>query len=132
MVEFISSVDAVYKEMRLLRASIVNSGQLDRASEAIFNTCFYILAACIILAAIGLSPLALFFSFSSIILAFAFMIGSASAKYFEVSWDDWQCFPYLCVVFFVSSTTRLFFDRVYFLFCCADPTTLATGFTFPV
>lgn len=47
------------------------------------NVAFFILLICIILAANGFNPLALFLSFSSIILAFAFMIGSASSKYFE-------------------------------------------------
>lgn len=39
--------------------------------------------ASIILSQLGFDPFALFLSMSSIILAFAFMIGSASAKYFE-------------------------------------------------
>lgn len=75
---------AVYKSLRLLRASISNSGQIDHAFEQLINYAFYVVLICIILAANGFNPLALFLSFSSIILAFAFMIGSASSKYFEV------------------------------------------------
>lgn len=75
---------AVYKSLRLLRASIANAGQIDYAFEVLINYAFYIILVCVILAANGFNPLALFLSFSSIILAFAFMIGSASSKYFEV------------------------------------------------
>jgi hypothetical protein len=38
---------------------------------------------CFVLSQLGYDPLALFLSLSSIILAFAFMIGSASSKMFE-------------------------------------------------
>lgn len=74
---------AVYKSLRLLRASIANAGQIDQAFENMINCAFFIILVCVILAANGFNPLALFLSFSSIILAFAFMIGSASSKYFE-------------------------------------------------
>jgi hypothetical protein len=85
LLDFVKSCDTVYKEMRLLRASIANSGQIDRAFEIMLNVIFYVILAIIILAVLGLDPLALFISISGIVLAFAFMIGSASSKYFEVS-----------------------------------------------
>lgn len=84
LIDFVRSCDTVYKTSRLLRASIANSGQIDHALEMLINWGFYIVLACLVLSANGLNPLALFLSFSSIILAFAFMIGSASSKYFEV------------------------------------------------
>lgn len=85
MLDFVKSCDSVYKEMRLLRASIANSGQVDHAFEIIFNVFFYVILAIIVLVVLDFDPLALFVSVSGIILAFAFMIGSASSKYFEVS-----------------------------------------------
>ncbi len=85
MIDFVRSVDTVYKELRLLRATVVSSSKIDKALESILNIIFYVITACIILSQTGFDPLALFLSLSSIILAFAFMIGSASAKYFEVS-----------------------------------------------
>jgi hypothetical protein len=85
MIDFVRSVDSVYKELRLLRATVVSSSKIDKALESILNIIFYVIMACIILSQTGFDPLALFLSLSSIILAFAFMIGSASAKYFEVS-----------------------------------------------
>ena len=84
MLDFVRSCDTVYKSLKLLRASIENAGQLDHAFEQILNIAFYIFLICVILAANGLDPLALFLSFSSVLLAFAFMISSASSKYFEV------------------------------------------------
>ena len=85
MLDFVKSVDAVYKKLRLLRASINGSSQIDRATEFMINCLFYFTLFCIILARLKIDPLKFFLSMSSVILAFAFMIGSASAKYFEVS-----------------------------------------------
>ena len=84
-VDFVKSVDEIYKELRLLRASVKNSSKIDRAFESIFNVVFYAIMLCLILSQLGYDPLALFLSISGVILAFAFMIGSASSKYFEVS-----------------------------------------------
>ena len=84
-IDFVKSVDAIYREFRLLRASVANSSKIDRAFESIFNVLFYAVVLCIILSQIGYDPLALFLSISGVILGFAFMIGSASSKYFEAS-----------------------------------------------
>ena len=84
LIDFVKSVDSVYKRLRLLRASIENAGQIDKSAEKILNCVFYGVLIIIFLSIVNLDPLALFLSFSSIIVAFAFMIGSASAKYFEV------------------------------------------------
>jgi hypothetical protein len=83
VLDFVKSVDSVYKEFRLLSASIENSSRIDRAFENLFNILFYALVATLILIQLDFDPLALFLSLSSVILAFAFIIGSASAKYFE-------------------------------------------------
>jgi hypothetical protein len=96
LIDFVRSCDTVYKTSRLLRASIANSEQIDHALEVLINLGFYIMLACLILVANGLNPIALFLSFSSILLAFAFMIGAASSKYFEVcciNADCECCFP---------------------------------------
>jgi hypothetical protein len=73
MVDFVKAVDAVYKQLRLLSASIVNSGEVDHAAEGIFNWVFYTLVAIVIIAVLGFDPLAMFLSLSSIMVAFAFM-----------------------------------------------------------
>jgi len=83
LLEFVRSVDAVYKELRLLRATIDNSSQIDRALENIFNGFFYTMLAVIILFFLGFNPFTVFLSFSTVILSFTFMIGGASASYVE-------------------------------------------------
>jgi hypothetical protein len=83
LLDFARSVDAVYKELRLLRATIAASSKIDIALENLFNVLFYGVVCFVILSQLGFDPLALFLSLSSIILAFAFMISSASSKYFE-------------------------------------------------
>ncbi len=84
MVDFVRSVDSVYKDLRMLRATVAASTKIDKALESIMNIVFYVAVICIILSAYGFNPLSLFLSLSSIILAFAFMVGAASSKYFEV------------------------------------------------
>lgn len=42
-IDFVKSCDNVYKELRLLQASIANSTQIDDASEVIYNVMFYAL-----------------------------------------------------------------------------------------
>lgn len=37
LLDFVKSVDSVYKQVRLLRASVKNSQKIDRAFEVIFN-----------------------------------------------------------------------------------------------
>jgi hypothetical protein len=112
LLDFVKSIDSVYKELRLLRAAVANSSKIDQAFESILNIVFYgtsvlftvtareqytrltwtnltcvssVVVLTIILSQLGLDPLALFLSVSGVVLAFAFMIGSASSKYFEVS-----------------------------------------------
>lgn len=60
----------VYKSIRLLSANISNSGQIDGAVEGIFNCLFYFLLGAITLAYLGVDPLQVFLSLSSVILAF--------------------------------------------------------------
>jgi hypothetical protein len=54
MLDFVKSIDAVYKEFRLLGATIENSSQIDRAFENIFNVVFYVVLITIVLSLMGL------------------------------------------------------------------------------
>lgn len=54
MLDFVKSTDSVYKEFRLLQASIENSSQIDRAFENIFNVVFYAVVVTIVLSQLGL------------------------------------------------------------------------------
>jgi small-conductance mechanosensitive channel len=83
LAEFVKSIDSVYKEAKLVHASVKNSEKIDREFEKALNIPFYTVVMCIILSQIGLNPLTLFISLSPLILGFSWMIGSASSKMFE-------------------------------------------------
>jgi hypothetical protein len=98
ILDFVKSVDKVYREIRLLRASVNNStkvskstlhawallvihfltrscylnNQIDSAFENIINIVYYVITLALVLGALGLDPLALFVSVSGVIVAFAF------------------------------------------------------------
>lgn len=73
MVDFVKSVDTVYRDLRMLRASVNNSSKIDRSFENIFNVVFYAIILTIILSVLGYDPLALFLSVSGVVLSLAFM-----------------------------------------------------------
>lgn len=83
LLDFVKSVDSVYKEVKLLRATIKNSEKIDLALERFINVVFYVVSGSVLLSQLGFNPFNLFLSLSSIILAFAFMIGSAASKMCE-------------------------------------------------
>jgi hypothetical protein len=85
LLDFARSIDAVYKDLRMLRASITNSQKIDRSIKTVFNIMFYGVLVVVILSLTGYDPLKIFLSLSGIVLAFSFMIRSASSSYFEVS-----------------------------------------------
>ena len=69
--------------MKLLKASVRSSQKIDHSFEWIFNCVFYGIIGVIVMAVLGLDPLALFVSISTFVLAFSFMISRASSNYFE-------------------------------------------------
>uniref|UniRef100_A0A6T7I8N1 Mechanosensitive ion channel MscS domain-containing protein n=1 Tax=Attheya septentrionalis TaxID=420275 RepID=A0A6T7I8N1_9STRA len=83
LLDFVKACDSVYKELRLFRAGTANSSQIDLAFESIVNVLFFFLLGMLVLTIMELDPLALFLSLSGLLLSFAFMFGSAAAKYFE-------------------------------------------------
>ena len=88
LIDFVRSVDAVYKELKLLRATVTNSMKIDQALGKVLNAIFYAVLTVIVLSRAGYDPKKLFLSVSGIILTFSFMIRSASAAYFDVSLDE--------------------------------------------
>ena len=77
------SIFQVYKQLRLLSANISNSSQIDKAIESVINIVFYVFMGGIVLTAFGEDPRAVFLSFSSVALGFAFLFSASAAKYFE-------------------------------------------------
>lgn len=83
LIDFVRSVDDVYQELRLLRASIRNSRKIDKVLRRLIDGVFYVLVAIVVLSVIGYDPLAMFLSLSSVIVAFSFMVARAAGSYFE-------------------------------------------------
>jgi hypothetical protein len=83
--DFVKSADTIYKSLRMLSANVNNSSQIDKAVEKLLNVLFYIVLGAFCLSLIGIDPMDVFLSISGLLLAFAFMFGGSSAKFFEVS-----------------------------------------------
>ncbi|KAL3810970.1 hypothetical protein ACHAXA_005386, partial [Cyclostephanos tholiformis] len=82
--DFVRSIDTVYKQLRLLRASIGNSAQIDLAFEKIVNCFFYFFLSVCAVSILGIDlwtnfiiPLNAFF------LGLSFLFGAAASNYFE-------------------------------------------------
>jgi hypothetical protein len=60
------------------------------SDEQLVNSVFYIFLFFISLGILGVDTSSLLVALSGLIVAFAFMIGPASSKYFEVG--GWECF----------------------------------------
>jgi len=81
--DFVKSVDTVYKQLRLLRASISNSAQIDLAFERIVNWFFNFFLAVIVVSILGIKIWTVFLSLNTFLLGFSFLFGSAASNYFE-------------------------------------------------
>ncbi|KAL3792577.1 hypothetical protein HJC23_005547 [Cyclotella cryptica] len=81
--DFTKSVDTVYKELRLLRASIANSAQIDIAFEKIVNSFFYFFLVIVAVTILGINIWSVFLSINTLVLGFSFLFGSAASNYFE-------------------------------------------------
>ena len=81
--DFVSSIDDVYKDLRLFRASLANSSSIDDVFAMFINLFFYIVQVLIVLVILGYrqwGPIGSAFAF---FFSFAFMFGPASSKLFE-------------------------------------------------
>ncbi|KAG7371166.1 mechanosensitive ion channel [Nitzschia inconspicua] len=81
LVEFVKSVDTVYKEIRKLRASIANEGKMNAGTEKLINAVFYFILAFCLLAALGLDPMVIFGGLAAFIISFSFCVSGASSDY---------------------------------------------------
>jgi len=81
--EFIKSIDSVYKQLRLILANINSSSQIDRSYGQIANLIFFIAATLCGLWAIGVEVKTLVIGISGLLVSSAFMIGAAASKYLE-------------------------------------------------
>jgi len=81
--DFVSSIDDVYKDLRLFRASMANSSSIDDSFALIINIVVYLVMVVIVLFILGFKTWEPILSFSAFFFSFSFMFGPASSKYFE-------------------------------------------------
>mmetsp|Transcript_17315 Transcript_17315/g.43217 ORF Transcript_17315/g.43217 Transcript_17315/m.43217 type:complete len:733 (-) Transcript_17315:656-2854(-) len=81
--DFVKSIDSVYKRLRLVLANINNASQIDRAYGQITNVIFWAVSVLVGLSVFGYNVEALLITLAGLLVSFAFMISSASSKYVE-------------------------------------------------
>mmetsp|Transcript_11377 Transcript_11377/g.17454 ORF Transcript_11377/g.17454 Transcript_11377/m.17454 type:complete len:883 (+) Transcript_11377:72-2720(+) len=84
-IDFVKSCDNVYKELRLMQASIANSTQIDDASEKLYNIAFYLIYLFLFLLGIrgAEDSYQFFLQLFAVITPLSFAIKSACGKYVE-------------------------------------------------
>lgn len=83
MLDFVKSIDNVYKSCRLLNANIYNSKYTDAAVESVVNALFWFCLIIFVLTELQLDPWAILLSLSSLIISLSFAFGSTASKYFD-------------------------------------------------
>eukprot|EP00547_Thalassionema_nitzschioides_P012517 CAMPEP_0194260580 /NCGR_PEP_ID=MMETSP0158-20130606/45583_1 /TAXON_ID=33649 /ORGANISM="Thalassionema nitzschioides, Strain L26-B" /LENGTH=957 /DNA_ID=CAMNT_0039000675 /DNA_START=52 /DNA_END=2923 /DNA_ORIENTATION=+ len=85
LLDFVKSCDSVYKEMRLLQASIKNASRIDNAAENIYNVVFYFLYGIIV--QVGLFGFAsgyqIILGVFALVTPLSFALKGACGKYVE-------------------------------------------------
>ncbi|KAL3920681.1 MAG: hypothetical protein SGILL_003135 [Bacillariaceae sp.] len=83
LVEFVKSIDTVYKEVRKLRASVANESKMNAGTEKIINAAFYFILIFCFLAAIGMDPVVIFGGLAAFVISFSFCVSGASSDYIK-------------------------------------------------
>ncbi|KAL7465007.1 hypothetical protein ACHAXS_005338 [Conticribra weissflogii] len=78
--DFVKSIDTVYKELRLLRASIANSAQIDIAFERIINFFYYFFVGIIAILIWGINVFPFLLSSTTYFLGLALLFGAAAGN----------------------------------------------------
>jgi len=81
--DFIKSIDTVYKELRLLRASIANSAQIDYAFEHVVNFFFYFFLIVASVLILGFNLWSVIIAMNGFLFSFSFSFGAAASNWFE-------------------------------------------------
>lgn len=95
LIDWVKSVDKIYKNIRIFRAALQNSAQIDQAFSTIIDIAFFFVLFLVFLQILSFNPLQVFLTLSGVFLSFAFMFGSAASSYFNVSpiWHSWTYLP---------------------------------------
>lgn len=80
---FVQSIDAVYKQILFLGASMSNTSKIDSVLEDGFNVAFYGALSVMVLSLVGWNPWPLLASLGTMLLSLAFALGPSCAKSIE-------------------------------------------------
>mmetsp|Transcript_83 Transcript_83/g.359 ORF Transcript_83/g.359 Transcript_83/m.359 type:complete len:904 (+) Transcript_83:147-2858(+) len=83
IVDFIGSIDEVYKKVRMLEHAVNNASHIDKSYEALVNIVFYFVVGVVCLHILGLNPWTIIIPLGAFIFSLAFMIGDAASQIFE-------------------------------------------------
>eukprot|EP00577_Skeletonema_sp_RCC1716_P003879 CAMPEP_0113387966 /NCGR_PEP_ID=MMETSP0013_2-20120614/8829_1 /TAXON_ID=2843 ORGANISM="Skeletonema costatum, Strain 1716" /NCGR_SAMPLE_ID=MMETSP0013_2 /ASSEMBLY_ACC=CAM_ASM_000158 /LENGTH=1582 /DNA_ID=CAMNT_0000270919 /DNA_START=159 /DNA_END=4907 /DNA_ORIENTATION=- /assembly_acc=CAM_ASM_000158 len=81
--DFVTSIDNVYRELRLYRANLSNSQQIDESFHGLINILHYFVVILVMLIIMGFNNWESLLSMTTFFFSFSFMFGPASSKYFE-------------------------------------------------
>ena len=84
LLKFLQGCDSIYKDIKMLSATIINSTQMDDAIESLTNITFYLVLSIIILRILEMFPFAITFV-TTVILPCAFLFKTAVSIWFEVN-----------------------------------------------
>lgn len=83
LVDFVQSIDCIYKRQLLLCRSMENFAAIDRAYERLINIVFFAFVVVVALVLLGFDPLAFILALSALIVSLTFLIGPAASVCFE-------------------------------------------------
>ncbi len=84
MLDFLQSCDNVYKDVKMFTATVINSTQLDDAIEGMATALFFFILSLVILSIMGIKFQDIVSFWTSVILPFSFLFGTAVSKWLEV------------------------------------------------
>lgn len=85
LLAFVQTCDTVYKRLRYFRASVGNASVINKVLESIVDGLVNFLLALVIMTILQYNPYPVLVSLSTLMVSFAFAVGSSASKYIEVS-----------------------------------------------
>ena len=85
LLAFVQTCDSVYKRLRFFRASVGNASVINKVLESIVDGLVNFLLALVIMTILQYNPYPVLVSLSTLMVSFAFAVGSSASKYIEVS-----------------------------------------------
>jgi hypothetical protein len=113
LLAFVQSCDMVYKRLRFFRASVGNSSVIDKVLQDIIDVIYVFILSLLILSMLKFNPWPLLVSISTLMVSFAFAVGTSTSKLVEVST---QRFSTLLPRLYISKH-RFFFSLLCILVC---------------